>query len=59
MFGKWFTSRPRMSRALEDELHSLCHAQQVEALRHSRHMRRDVGLDCGCDRSDLSSMQPL
>ena len=59
MLGKWFPPRSRLSRALEDELHSLCHAQQVETLQHSRHMRRDDGLDCGCDRPDRLIRQTL
>ena len=50
MFRNLFKPRARMSRALRDELHSLCHASQIETLSQSRHMRRDVGLDCGCDR---------
>ncbi len=59
MFGKWKAPHPRLSRALQDELHSLCHAQQVEALQQSRHMRRDVGLDCGCDRPDRPNLLTL
>lgn len=57
MFRTLFRPRPRMSKALRDELHSLCHASQIEALGQSRHMRRDVGLDCGCDRPE-STLPP-
>ena len=56
MLRDLFKPRQRKSRTLRDELHALCHAVQIETLNHSRHMRRDVGLDCGCDRKDRTTL---
>ena len=55
MLRDLFKPRQRKSRTLRDELHALCHAVQIETLNQSRHMRRDVGLDCGCDRKDRTT----
>ena len=44
-----FRRSPRPhSRALRDELQSLCHRAQLDALNLPAHLRRDIGLDCGC-----------
>ena len=49
MLKALFKPRERMNDALRNELHSLCHAQQVQTLKLPRSLQRDVGLDCGCE----------
>lgn len=39
-------SAPR-GGTLADEVLSLCHRDQIEALARNPHLSRDVGLDCG------------
>ena len=46
MFFRKFR-RPR-SRALREELEALCQRAQLEELRLPEHLRRDIGVDCGC-----------
>ena len=43
-----FRPAPRRS-ALEEDLLALCNARQIEVLSIPQTLRRDVGLDCGCD----------
>lgn len=50
MLRHLFKPKERMRDALRDELHSLCHAEQIRTLTLPRDVKRDVGLDCGCDR---------
>ena len=47
---KRFFSRPapRLSDAISEEVQSICRAHQVEALSLPRHLRKDLGIDCGC-----------
>ncbi|WP_156461568.1 hypothetical protein [Aliiruegeria sabulilitoris] len=33
---------------IEAEIASICRADQIEHLSLSPHLRRDLGLDCGC-----------
>ncbi len=56
MFRTLFRPSARLPRTIEEELHSLCHAAQVEAL--SPHLRRDIGVDCGCDMPVPSRRAP-
>ncbi|MDV7143702.1 hypothetical protein R3X27_13530 [Tropicimonas sp. TH_r6] len=37
-----------LGSAIDSEILSICHAEQVERLSLSPHLRRDLGLDCGC-----------
>lgn len=47
--------KPR-NRTLNEELQAMCNASQLERLSVSAHLRRDIGVDCGCDR--LPSTRP-
>ena len=57
MFRTFFALPRRTPKDIEGELHSLCHADQIERLAMPAALRKDVGLDCGCDRPlpDLGS----
>ncbi len=48
-----FKSRPRqpahsLSRSIQMEVLSLRHADQLDRLGMSKHLQRDIGIDCGC-----------
>jgi len=49
MFERFFAPPRRMPRSVEEELHSLCHATQIEVLSRLPRLRRDPCADCGCD----------
>ncbi|MEQ9040373.1 MAG: hypothetical protein RIE24_18665 [Silicimonas sp.] len=57
MFRFFFKPPERMSKALAEELQSLCHRSQVQALTQSRHLQRDIGIDCGCDQPGHSELR--
>ncbi len=40
----------RRPKDVEEEIQSLCRDRQMRHLPHS--VRKDIGLDCGCQRSD-------
>ncbi|PRY22963.1 hypothetical protein CLV78_10515 [Aliiruegeria haliotis] len=49
MLKRIFTHRrDPLRRALDEEIASLCRDQQMRGLSLSGHLRKDVGLDCGC-----------
>ncbi|SDK17817.1 hypothetical protein [Aliiruegeria lutimaris] len=49
MLKRLFRQTPRaLPRDIESEIASICRASQIERLSLSPHLRRDVGLDCGC-----------
>lgn len=41
-------TRPPLLQAVEAEIRSMCHADQLERLSLSPHLLRDIGADCGC-----------
>lgn len=59
MFKRFFSAPTRMPRDVEDEILSMCREAAIEAHGFSRHMRRDVGLDCGCDLTRLTPLRLL
>ncbi|MDH5798972.1 MAG: hypothetical protein OEZ19_10430 [Paracoccaceae bacterium] len=36
---------------IRTEVQDMCHSLQIEMLSLSPHLRSDIGLDCGCDRT--------
>lgn len=53
MLKRLFPSRPsRLSLAVHEEVGSICRAAQIEQLQLSPHVKRDLGLDCGCTGPD-------
>ena len=50
---RWFARKRAapLSKAMRDEIDAICHALQIEALAVPGHLRKDVGLDCGCDQA--------
>ena len=48
MFAKLFRPPISMPEDVRAEVFALCLAAQIEGLDRTRHMRRDVGIDCGC-----------
>ena len=59
MFKSLFKTPQIMSPALRDEIQSLCRDQQIARLTMPHALRRDVGLDCGCDTPRARSRWPL
>jgi hypothetical protein len=56
MFKRFLSPPTRMPREVQDEILSLCRSTQIEDLALSPHLRRDVGLDCGCAQPSLHNM---
>ena len=52
-------SSVNMNRALREEINAICTAQQLEYLALSKHMRADIGLDCGCNDLPVRKRYPL
>ena len=48
MFAKLFRPPTAMPEDVTAEVAAMCLAAQIEGLDRTRHMRRDVGIDCGC-----------
>ena len=56
MFAKLFRPPTAMPEDVRAEVSAMCLAAQIEGLGKTRHMRRDVGVDCGCaDRLQASA----
>lgn len=50
MFRRQIHTAPvRTPADVREELLSMCRHDQITMLNLSRHMIRDIGLDCGCD----------
>ena len=48
MLRKLFRKSLPLARSVEQEVLSICRGAQIESIGLNRHLRRDVGLDCGC-----------
>ena len=56
MFAKLFRPPTGMPENVRAEVSAMCLAAQIEGLGKTRHMHRDVGVDCGCaDRPQASA----
>lgn len=49
MFARLFATPRRHPRDVAEEIASICRAAQLDRLALPSGLRRDVGLDCGCD----------
>lgn len=47
MFWK-STKDPEIDRRVAQEVQSICRQAQIQLLTMTPHMRKDIGLDCGC-----------
>lgn len=47
MFWK-STKYPEIDRRVAQEVQSICRQAQIQLLTMTPHMRKDIGLDCGC-----------
>ena len=55
MFAKLFRPPTAMPEDVRAEVSAMCLARQIEGLGKTRHMRRDVGIDCGCTNKPETS----
>ena len=51
MFRSWNRPEPKLTEDVMNEIRSICHSQQVSLLALPQSLRRDTGIDCGCDAS--------
>ena len=54
MFARFFAPPHQMPSDLQNELHALCHASQIEKLAAPKVLHRDIGVDCGCTATEPS-----
>lgn len=57
MLTKLFAPPRRLPRDIRDEIHALCHSEQIRRLALPDEIRRDLGMDCGCDRAERHVLQ--
>ncbi len=50
MFVSWKRSEPELTEDVLNEIRSICHARQVSLLAIPQSLRRDTGVDCGCEQ---------
>ncbi len=58
MFGKNRSPQPGLTRDIRDEVLSMCRSYQIRNLDMPKRIKRDLGLDCGCDGMSLPVLPP-